>query len=88
MAIERDHTWTKITLCPVSTLPDDEGDPYIFVDPDHQAIAERYALYGCFDCGTDIVEGYGTPCKGEGGMKDELPEGLKLFEEVTWPDTP
>lgn len=58
------HTWVKHTLTPVLILPDLQGEPIIFVDPDQQTISEDHAVYGCDACGEALVDAMNTECKG------------------------
>lgn len=60
----KQHTWIKHTLTPVLILPNDDGEPVIFVDPDQQAISEDHAVYGCDRCGQALVDNLNTECKG------------------------
>lgn len=57
-----EHHWVKHTITPVSVIPDDEGNPVVFVDPDQQIISEDEAAYGCDSCGVPMVGNLHTEC--------------------------
>jgi hypothetical protein len=54
-----------MTQTPVEVLPDAEGEPVVFVDPDQITIAEDQSAYGCGICGEPLIGNMGTLCSGE-----------------------
>lgn len=60
-----DHIWAKMTITPVHVLPDEDGEPRAFTDPDAMALAEQNAQFGCMACDKPLAEAYGTICEGE-----------------------
>jgi hypothetical protein len=65
------HVWVKHTITPVSTLPDEGGEPVVFVDPMQQDLAEQDAVYGCQVCGQPMAGNYNTNCP---GSDEEAPD--------------
>lgn len=58
------HDWIKMTMTPVMTLSDGEGEPVVFVDPEQMIIAEDNSVYGCNRCGKPMTGNYNTTCEG------------------------
>lgn len=61
----RQHQFMKMTVVHIDVLPDEEGKPVVFIDPDKAAAAEQTAVYGCYACDVPLSEGFGTECTGE-----------------------
>lgn len=64
MTTTKQHTWVKMTITPVHTLQDEDGEPVVFVDPDQQEIAEDGAVYGCSVCDSPMPGNINTECPG------------------------
>lgn len=60
----KEHIWVKHVITPVSVLPDEEGDPVVFVDPEQQKISEDQAVYGCNICLNPMITHFNTECEG------------------------
>lgn len=58
------HQFVKHTMTPVSVLPDDDGAPIVFVDPEQALMAEEAAVYGCTVCGMGADQAMHEECPG------------------------
>lgn len=58
------HVWVMITVCPVTVLPNRDGQPVVLVDPEKQQEAERKAQFGCARCDEALDTHYLVDCTG------------------------